>query len=465
MAELAVKEITELKDVEFTDDALLLGYTENDGVGKTTFEKAKELIGSDITLEQTKTASESSGVNEITATVRNGKNTATKKISVRNGTGLKSVSKSESTDANGLRSNNVTFNSSDTELMPDVSIDIKDGVGVKSHSVTENTDDNGLRSNKVDVTFTDETSDSFTVNDGVGIKSAEQITSSTLSGELNEYAINLTDGSTSKIQVYNGRAGKDFHIAKTYSSITEMENDFSGADVGTFEFAMIDTGSVEDEDTGKLYCKGTESWSYIGDLSGKQGIKGETGNGIKSASTTYQLSTSGTAIPTGDWSSTPLAPTETQYLWTKTVITFTDNTTHTFYSVGGKSLAGATGTAAGFGTPTASVDANIGTPSVTVTASGANTAKVFNFAFKNLKGEKGADGANGTTPTIKVANGSNIATVGTPSVTASTSGTETTFTFNYLKGAKGEKGDAGVWDGKVPTSKPSTLENGMIWIA
>lgn len=137
MADLAVKEITELKEVEFTDDALLLAYTENEGVGKTTFAKAKELIGSDISLEQTKTASESSGVNEITATVRNGKNTATKKISVRNGTGLKSVSKSESTDANGLKTNNVTFNSSDTALIPNVSIGVKDGVGIKSHTTAK----------------------------------------------------------------------------------------------------------------------------------------------------------------------------------------------------------------------------------------------------------------------------------------------------------------------------------------
>lgn len=52
---------------------------------------------------------------------------------------------------------------------------------------------------------------------------------------------------------------------------------------------------------------------------------------------------------------------------------------------------GDTGLAAGFGTPTATVDANTGTPSVTVTATGTNTAKVFNFAFKNLKGEKGSD--------------------------------------------------------------------------
>ena len=53
------------------------------------------------------------------------------------------------------------------------------------------------------------------------------------------------------------------------------------------------------------------------------------------------------------------------------------------------------GTAAGFGDPVATVDGNTGTPSVEVTASGPDTAKVFTFTFKNLKGEKGDTGAQG----------------------------------------------------------------------
>lgn len=110
---------------------------------------------------------------------------------------------------------------------------------------------------------------------------------------------------------------------------------------------------------------------------------------------------------------------------------------------GVQGVKGNTGAAAGFGTPTATIDNNTGTPSVTVTSSGANTAKVFNFAFKNLKGAKGDTGATGAaagfgTPTATV-----DANVGTPSVTVTASGANTAKVFNFafknLKGAKGDK--------------------------
>lgn len=107
---------------------------------------------------------------------------------------------------------------------------------------------------------------------------------------------------------------------------------------------------------------------------------------------------------------------------------------------------GTPGVAAGFGTPTASVDANVGTPSVTVTASGANTAKVFNFAFKNLKGQKGDQGDKGETgsaATIMVGEVTTGAAGSAASVTNTGSASEAIFDFSIPQGAKGETGPQG----------------------
>lgn len=67
----------------------------------------------------------------------------------------------------------------------------------------------------------------------------------------------------------------------------------------------------------------------------KTGATGASGKGIKSSAITYQAGASGKTAPAGTW---VISPPETTaalpYLWTRTVFTYTDNTTSTSYSVG-----------------------------------------------------------------------------------------------------------------------------------
>ena len=60
---------------------------------------------------------------------------------------------------------------------------------------------------------------------------------------------------------------------------------------------------------------------------GATGPQGPTGKGIKSTTITYQLSASRTTAPTGTWlESPPATDIAKPYLWTRTIITYTDNT-------------------------------------------------------------------------------------------------------------------------------------------
>lgn len=66
---------------------------------------------------------------------------------------------------------------------------------------------------------------------------------------------------------------------------------------------------------------------------GADGVAGKDGVGLKTTVITYAISTSGTIAPTTGWTSSVPSLVKGQYLWTKTVWTYTDNSSETGYSV------------------------------------------------------------------------------------------------------------------------------------
>ena len=137
---------------------------------------------------------------------------------------------------------------------------------------------------------------------------------------------NGADGKTSYLHIkYSNDGGKTF---------TGNSGEDIGAYIGTcVDYAKDDPTSV-----------GTYKWAKIKGEAGAKGDKGDTGKGVKSTSVAYQISTSGTTVPTGTWSGSVPSASAGQYLWTRTIITYTDDTTSTIYSVGRMGTNGANGT-------------------------------------------------------------------------------------------------------------------------
>jgi hypothetical protein len=95
--------------------------------------------------------------------------------------------------------------------------------------------------------------------------------------------------------------GEGFKIEKVYTSVSEMEGDFANPDLLEGDFAIINTGSVEDEDNAKLYAKGKTEWVFVTDMSGMSGKDGVNGSRIYTAqSGDINLSGSWTAYLTQD---------------------------------------------------------------------------------------------------------------------------------------------------------------------
>lgn len=127
----------------------------------------------------------------------------------------------------------------------------------------------------------------------------------------------------------NTTFGKDPYPGK--SKIVEKITDFSITDT-TNRYYM---GQYSDFVNNSSSDASKYTWTLTKGNTGAKGDTGATGKGVKSATTTYQAAATGTTIPTGTWStSVPKTTAALPYLWSRTITTYTDNSTSTAYAVG-----------------------------------------------------------------------------------------------------------------------------------
>lgn len=94
------------------------------------------------------------------------------------------------------------------------------------------------------------------------------------------------------------------------------------------------------------YSDGKSTEAYSVSYKGTNGTNGSNGTSVtvSSTSVTYQAGTSGTTPPTGTWSPTVPNVANGQYLWTKTVVNYSDGKSTESYSVSYKGTNGINGT-------------------------------------------------------------------------------------------------------------------------
>lgn len=154
---------------------------------------------------------------------------------------------------------------------------------------------------------------------------------------------------------------------------------------------------------------------------GEQGIAGKDGTSVTiiNKSITYQLSTSGTTIPTGTWQTSPQTIPEGQYQWTKTSVTYSDGNKTESYSISYHGKNGSNGTSvkttstsvkyqvgdSGTTKPTGTWQANVPTvvqgkylwTQTIVNYSDGNSTESYSVAYRGIDGNNGVNGMNAAT--------------------------------------------------------------------
>lgn len=144
------------------------------------------------------------------------------------------------------------------------------------------------------------------------------------------------------IRVNDGTNGKDGTSVKITAKSVTYQASSSGTTTPTGTWLAnppaVAKGQYLWTKTVVTYSDGNSTTAYSVAYQGTNGTNGQNGTngrGVKSTEVTYQAWKDGTTTPTGTWvSAVPSTSADKPYLWTRTIITYTDNTKSTSYSVG-----------------------------------------------------------------------------------------------------------------------------------
>lgn len=259
----------------------------------------------------------------------------------------------------------------------------------------------------------------------------------------------LADGAT-------GQPGADGRGVKSTAVTYQSSTSGTTAPTGTWSASIpaVAAGSYLWTKTVITYTSGDPSTMYSVARMGTNGTNGNNGNGVSSTVITYQASTSGTTAPTGTWGSTIPSVPAGQYLWTRTVINYTNGSSSTIYSVGMTGKTGADGKDAytillgneshAFAGSTAAALAGSTTCSVVAYKGATRVAATIGTISGLPTGMTASVASNGTTEpviTFTVTTSMNTAS-GTVNIPVTVDGKTFTKVFSYSIAFRGDPGES-----------------------
>ena len=136
----------------------------------------------------------------------------------------------------------------------------------------------------------------------------------------------FADYTWSKIKGEAGKDGKGVQSVDVLYYLSSSSTSLSGGSWSTNSPTWVD-GKYIWSKTKVVYTDGSSIETNPACITGGKGSTGDNGRGVSSIVEEYYLSTSSNSLVGGSWSTTPPTWQNGKYLWSKTKVTYTDNST------------------------------------------------------------------------------------------------------------------------------------------